>query len=835
MSTGGSLHFGFIPQSVVVRFQSSDYEQRVAASTELLTLIENSDISKVDIQSLLLFVESYACDQNYLIAQNVSRLISCVINKITSSGLNCAPHIHQVVHIVLVMFEDRRRTVCQLGQTVLMDLLSTNDHYTVISEVVRSSSTPSAKVSVEVFRCFTNFITQGILQPNTLLQFPFYFDTMLLSPLKNVKQAVLWCVEYIKNNFPEEYTTLTSLMSREASAVIGNVVGNPNTAMPKSRIDQFVVNRVLNTAGKVDEAKAKAAMTRTMPLAKNQYARPSLPSGKSARPIHLLASMSRPVSSKSLAPNTFHSSDDNPNFVSLEDRLGQDKLAAMLQDRQGFDETLEAASYSNFEATHQASSAPTRAMAFTPYSTPKPVTKYNFKLTSPTTFPDQSFSVANNEIEYDNANERNEHSDNDTTKNYSGANTSINTEVETKPKAQHLTSGSKLSYKFNATSLTNNTSSLSINLDSSPNSNKKLFTDQIPKPKKNPPLPIKKLITLDSNVLSKGDEPLESPSNAQRQKRAKSEARHISFAQTTPNPIPPTLNYQEEADPGIENDRPIKASGFYNIGDDVDFSYVQASSPNTSMVKKKPQFAMTTKRPPKNINKSPTKAKPPQLEVNSKPKVQTVVSLIEKLHSEEWNDQNNAVLELTSVAEQTSGKQIDQICENIRDIVTSLLECAASLRSMLAKNSLNCLMKFIKNDSIDLEPVSDMCAGSLLQLLSVHKSKHFIFDLSGECFSALIDNISIYKAVDILKNEHKRKHDDARAQVALCMSTLVTKLADPSPLLKPLVSLVQDRNPDARKYAKQALSTIRAKVDNFDRLLSANHLSNEEKLTLQGI
>ena len=60
-----NIYFGFIPQSVIARFQSSDYQQRVDASSELLELIQNSDFADVDVHSLLMFIEPYANDQNY--------------------------------------------------------------------------------------------------------------------------------------------------------------------------------------------------------------------------------------------------------------------------------------------------------------------------------------------------------------------------------------------------------------------------------------------------------------------------------------------------------------------------------------------------------------------------------------------------------------------------------------------------------------------------------------------------------------------------------------------------------------------------------------------------
>lgn len=761
-----TLHFGFIPQSVIARFQSSEYQQRVDASAELLELIQNSDFSDIDVHSLLMFIEPYSSDQNYLIAQNVAQVVSALINQTVLHGLTCAPYLHQMVHIVLFMFEDRRRTVCQLGQDIFVDLLSSNDHYSVISEVVRSSSTPHPKVSVEVFRCFTNLITQGILEPSQLLQFPFYFDAMLLSPHKNVKQSVLWCIDYIKNHYASDYNTLISLMSREVVAIIGKGTGTPTTAVAKSRQDSIVVNRVLNTAGKVEAAKAKASLnfTRTLPLSRNQYQRPSLPSGKGARQINFLASMSRPVSSKSAT--TFLDDDQPPNFVSIEEETGNQETYSI---------------------------------------------------------PDQS---PQNDIQ------QLEDNDNDNDK--------LLPPLKEASEVLDVFS-SNTNKRFNTEPITN-----TGNIISTPSINSKKKTVAQPK---------KRLITFDASVFPlKSDDSETIPSAKQKQ-------RHITFAQNNQQANVSSQNSQQgnliqtlindnfgdaensNTSSANDSDRPIKSSGFYNLGDDINFpsDNVMESKLANANKKKKPQFSISLKRPfPKKHPQSssslasslPKGGLQTRLEVHPQPqKPPKIEKLIEKLKSDEWSDQNDSIIEIMNNLDQL----IQGINSNLREIVTSLLECSASLRSMLSKNALNCLQKMIKSKSIDFEPISDMCASSLLQLITVHKSKHFIYELSGETFAALIENISTSKATDILKNEHKRKHDDARLKIAFCMASLVQRSNDFAPLLKPLAFLVQDRNPDVRKYAKSAVSAIKQKSPNFDQLLNSTLVNDDERKILQAI
>jgi hypothetical protein len=321
------------------------------------------------------------------------------------------------------------------------------------------------------------------------------------------------------------------------------------------------------------------------------------------------------------------------------------------------------------------------------------------------------------------------------------------------------------------------------------------------------------LVTFDSGVLPL-DEDMPS-SGILRPPRAKSEMRHITFAQT----LPVGSILAEEETP---SDRPIRASGMYNLGDDIEFEDVLP----TPARKKAPPKRVHLKLPKTQQAKSVKSEKKPAISLPPPSRLPRMPQLMEKLRSSEWSDQNDAITELMLDADHF----VDQIRSNLRDLLASILECAGSLRSALAKNALSCLEKWIGMKEIDFEGVSEMCAATLLTLVSSQKSKHFISELSGDCFRNLIDSISVDKAVDIVVNEYRRKHEDARAQIALAMSSLVFRMTDHSALLKALVALVKDKNPEVRKAARASVSGIRGKSRNFAQLLS--NLSEEEKTVL---
>ena len=699
------MFFGFLAPSTIAHFQSQDYQQRVDGSQEILDAVKSSPVDAMDVRGLLHLLQGYVTDQNYQTAQNVAQTVSAVINRVVSSGGKTKSLVHQVLKIALLQFDDKRRTVCQLGQTLFIDLLSTNDHFDVINEVVRMSSNPPPKVLSEIFRCFTSLMTQGVLDPSVLLQFPFYFDSALTSQQTSVRQSAVWCVDYIKQNLPDVYTQLVGLLSRDALGVIGK---GGNNGSPKFRVDGLFRNRTANTAGQVEAQKAPlvSLLGRTMSANRSDYQRPSLPSGKGAEQInHFIASMIRPVTSKTIVEER---NDEKPMFSQT---IRPSFAPVDSDDEPGFPDEQPVMTIRESEGP------PPRLLDFTRDTFAEEKTDST----------EQSYEVESDECE----------------------------PVTVQPKRF-------LSEEFRAKAA-----------------------------KARPGL-----ITIDASTLP--TERVEKERPVQKPKE-----RHVQFAQTAP--LHSFVNVQEEDASG---DRPIHASGFYNIGDDVEFD--DFAPPPTLPARKKPQFANTMKRMKfKPVQASPEKPKKANrtttLELLPAKRVK-LPQLIEKLKSSEWSDQNDAISDLTNPE-----SFIEQLKPNLRDVVTSILECAGSLRSALAKNALTCLLNWIDIRDIDFEPIADMCASSLLTLVASQKSKHFISELSGKCFSAMMESISPGKAADILNNEHKRKHDDARVQVAASMLKLVERLDDSSVLLTSLSDLVADKNPDVRKSARAAMNAIEEK------------------------
>jgi hypothetical protein len=157
------LHYGFIPQSVMSRFQSPDYQIRVDASLEMLELTKNTPIESIEVHGLLHLIEAYVADQNYSTTQNGALMTSALISQLTFSGQPVRDYLHQIVRIVFAQFSDRRRVVAQLGQGIFKDLVKSVDSYDALSELVRCAADPSPGALVEILRCLTNLLSQDDL------------------------------------------------------------------------------------------------------------------------------------------------------------------------------------------------------------------------------------------------------------------------------------------------------------------------------------------------------------------------------------------------------------------------------------------------------------------------------------------------------------------------------------------------------------------------------------------------------------------------------------------------------------------------------------------------
>jgi hypothetical protein len=278
----GPVACDFIPTAVIAQFQSPDYQQRVAGSAEIANLIESVSLDSLDIPGLLHFVEPYVCDLNYPTTQNVCRIVSRAILR----SPDPAQLLHDAIRIVLCQFGDRRRPVCHHGQSILRDLLSSCDQFDVLSELVRAASAAPSTRNVEVLRCLGALLADDGLDPDSLIQFPFYFDAAITDQHQTVRQAAIWCISTLREHFPAAHSMLLGLLSRDASAALGKSVDNPGTAVALSRSETVVKTRAVNTAPPSDKQSTDFSGGRS------QYRRPMIPGAKTI----LFGSVGRPIS-----------------------------------------------------------------------------------------------------------------------------------------------------------------------------------------------------------------------------------------------------------------------------------------------------------------------------------------------------------------------------------------------------------------------------------------------------------------------------------------------------------------------------------------------------------
>lgn len=173
--------------------------------------------------------------------------------------------------------------------------------------------------------------------------------------------------------------------------------------------------------------------------------------------------------------------------------------------------------------------------------------------------------------------------------------------------------------------------------------------------------------------------------------------------------------------------------------------------------------------------------------------------LFTKLHSEEWSDQNDAILEFQTRLDDFA----DKLNDSARDVVTTLAECGGSLRTALAKNALSLLLIMIKDPRIDCASVGETAGTSLLKIVSA--GRQFISAIACDCFDALVDCMNPSRASAMLVSESKRKQDKSRIRVASCIGIVARKCPDDLVLRKVCETMVNDANQEVRRMARMSL------------------------------
>ena len=200
--------------------------------------------------------------------------------------------------------------------------------------------------------------------------------------------------------------------------------------------------------------------------------------------------------------------------------------------------------------------------------------------------------------------------------------------------------------------------------------------------------------------------------------------------------------------------------------------------------------------------------------------------LLENLSDSDWEKQNDAIEQLI----QHGSKEA--IRNSLRKSVSSLLECAQSTRTALAKNALNLILLWIEDKEIPVSSISDVMGTRLLKLLQQQSSHHFIVDLAGKCFLALLENISEQKICAIISRESKSPFAPARSMVANGALCSIKKISDHVPLLLPLAILGKDADQNARKFSRLAVKEIASTKNDFEEFVKNNVSSQEDQLLL---
>ena len=287
---------------------------------------------------------------------------------------------------------------------------------------------------------------------------------------------------------------------------------------------------------------------------------------------------------------------------------------------------------------------------------------------------------------------------------------------------------------------------------------------------------------------------------------------------------PHVVNFGLETDnkPYDPDNRPINTSGSYNF--DAGFGDEDIFADN--LIPRLPKKPRKPKQIAKFSKSLPASTKEVSKDTNPKPAANNQVSIatqLENLRSDDWSVQNSAIEDLLS---RTDGNEAT-IRHSLRNSVTVLLECAGNNRTTLAKNALSLLDVWIRNKEIGVASVADIMATKLLKLQQ--SSHHFISEISAKTFQNLLDEIPESRVLSILKREHKSPIAQSRAMLANAISNIVGRIEDHNQFLPPLAYLAKDADPNARKYAKEAISTLSKRCRDFESVVRNNIQSMEDQ------
>ena len=245
-----------------------------------------------------------------------------------------------------------------------------------------------------------------------------------------------------------------------------------------------------------------------------------------------------------------------------------------------------------------------------------------------------------------------------------------------------------------------------------------------------------------------------------------------------------------------------------------------------SQVKSNPGIRLISNTPPDSlINNSNNLKKERLLKIRSYTPSEVINSpvgdpffyLLEDIRSDDLNRQYEAIDSFS----QNMNAYIPQIRAHLRHVCTFLLEqCSTNEKALL------CLEQLFNLNGINISPLADIIANSLIKLIS--SPSELISNLAAICFTTLIESIDPQKAIDVLVNGMKAENELQRAQIAKSFGQLAGSIILYTQPLMALAELLNDESEMVRENAKFSIELIAGKCDDFISIVT-NFVSDPQK------
>lgn len=718
---------------------SPDYHVRESITSNLITTIQTTPTDIINVDEFLEIIKPLTKDPNMKVVQNVYIMVKTLISNLDQ---NTTLYVHQLVQTALSLYSDTRKFVRQFGNEILTQLLKSLSPTAVLAEMVRNLNNATLQVSLQALEYIEYLIQYNVVPSALMTQFTFYLDNSLGSPHIQLQLAAAKFLDSLSFRDPTTANNIISQFKPESISAMEKGKNTPVDVKRRSVVstkDGFLTmnGRLTLNRPKFNRASTSHVDPKDIALAGADDTVEIPPEGFEFQSVKL---------------GTFQESNDNKNDSHIPETITEE--------------------------------VPPKIMEI-----PKSPKREIPKLLSP-------------EI--------------------------LKTQKRPPP--------------FSATKFTEKTSKPFLSRSVEPN-----MMSEMTNPDENriqPPAKLPEPEYIKEPIIIKSD------------KEKSFDIGHNDFAKTVPINIGVIPSFENENPPKDEtpiedNDLIVQPVHSYHKHKDKSNKYQQERlalsrsirARNTLSTDSTPQIVLnnepvpepiiveeTPSEIPKEVHKSPKKeqkfsksatvtvgdqtipsrssfgAKKPAKRQNSSSKISSssfgakrFEDLIEKLHSEEWSDQNDAILEFQTRLDDFA----DKLNDTARDVVTPLAECGLSLRTALAKNALSLLLIMIKDPRIDCASVGETAGTSLLKIVSA--GRQFISAIACDCFDALVDCMNTSRASAMLIAESKRKQDKSRIRVASCIGIVAKKVPDDINLKKVCETLTNDANQEVRRMARMSL------------------------------